>query len=320
MTRVSPYSRIGNENTYQVKTAQELMQASGLDWTVELADIYAAGSYDSIKVEDRFATMRVDKNGAESVLSVVGSRYKVFQNHEMFGVLDDVVRNGDAKYGSAGELNGGKVVWTVLDLPQNITVGNDEHNGYILARTSHDGSHPFEITPMVNRISCTNQINTMMFNNRKAGLYYSMRHSLNSVIDVDDIRAMFNFVKEDIAEYVRASNWLLGISFNDKDFKNFLHRVYPLPAAIEFTNDDMLSVGQRKSKYAALNKRDKATLIWNGQTGTQDSIAGTKFAAFQTIVEASDWFSRNQTKQAEKIVMSKDNAIKSRALELLGVN
>jgi hypothetical protein len=86
MRRQDPYKIIGKQNEYNVTTAHELMTNSGLDWTVSLTEVFAKGTeYGSyIEAPDKYATVRRDTDGTESVLSVVGSRYKVFQNSEIF--------------------------------------------------------------------------------------------------------------------------------------------------------------------------------------------------------------------------------------------
>jgi len=319
MTRRNPFSLIGTTNSYEVTSAKELMQQAQLDWTVSLNEIYTAGSYDPILIEDRFATVRKDSNGAESVLSVVGTRYKVFQNEEIFSSLDGIVGAGDARYGAAGELKGGKVVWTLLELPENVNVGDDKHTGYILARTSHDGSTPFQLTPIMHRISCTNQINANMLSGKKKGLYYSIRHSIGNDIDLMDIKSTLNIIRKDMQEYVRVSTWLRGQEFTNEQFFNFTKRVFALPTKIEFAADEFLSVGEKRAKTRALLNRSNAVKVWLGDTETQDHLKNTKFGALQAIVEVSDHMQRNQTKQAEKIILGTDVKLKMKAFELLGV-
>lgn len=321
MARVrDPYQLVGKSNEYDVRTAKDLMIQAGLNWTVSLNDVYTSGTYDQIQIEDKFATVKTDISGKETVLSVVGSRYKVFQNAEIFSCLDDIVDSGQISYGAAGELKDGKVVWATLELPEDVNVGDDKHNAYILARTSHDGSTPFQLTPMINRLGCTNQINARMFAGKEAGIYYSMRHSTNSVINVQDIWDSLKIIRKDVERYVTVSTWLRGQSMDDNEFNNFIKRVYPLPSKIEFSPEDMLSAGEKRAKTRAHANRRSAISVWLNETDTQHSLYRTKFGAFQAVVENFDHNGRNSYKQAEKIIAGSDIAIKSRALELLGVS
>ena len=318
MANQNPFSIIGTHCEYEVNTAHDLMKQAKLDWGVTLEDIYIQ-SDDGVQVPDRYATVKW-LEGEAYPLAVVGSRYKVMQNSEIFSCLDDIVSNSDARYGAAGELKGGNVVWATIELPANISVGDDPHNAYVIARTSHDGSTPFQMTPVINRLNCTNQINAAMMSGKSRGIYYRVKHSPNSSINVNDIRHAFKIMNEDVHKYATVSSYLRSIEFSNEEFKNFIKRVYPLPSKIEFSPYEMLSAGERTSKTRTDRNRASAWNVWIGETDTQHNIKNTKFAAFQSIVEATDHFSKNYTKQAGKMILGTDIPIKSRALQLLGVN
>lgn len=319
MTRRNPYTIIGTHSEYEVNSAHDLMVKAGLDWKVTLENVFIKGQTQDVEVPDRYATVKWNGAGAEP-LAVVGSRYKVLQNSEIFSCLDDIVNNSDARYGAAGELKGGNVVWTTIELPANVTVGDDPHNAYVIARTSHDGSLPFQMTPVVNRLSCTNQINAAMMSGKAKGIYYRVKHSPNSSINVNDIRQAFKIMNEDVQKYASVSTYLRSIEFSNEEFKNFIKRVYPLPSKIEFSPYEMLSAGERTSKTRVERNRLSALNVWLGETDTQHNIKNTKFGAFQAIVEATDHFSKSYSKQAGKMILGTDIAVKSRALQLLGVN
>lgn len=318
MTRRNPYTVIGTHCEYEVNTAHDLMVQAGLDWKVTLENVFINPT-DPLEVPDRYATVKWT-NATVEPLAVVGSRYKVLQNSEIFSCLDDIVQNSDARYGAAGELKSGNVVWATIELPANVTVGDDPHNAYVIARTSHDGSLPFQMTPVVNRIGCTNQINAAMMSGKKKGIYYRVKHSPNSSINADDIRKAFRIMNEDIQKYATVSSYLRSIEFSNEEFKNFIKRVYALPSKIEFSPYEMLSAGERTSKTRVERNRLNAWNVWIGETDTQHNIKNTKFGAFQAIVEATDHFSKDYSKQAGKMILGTDIAVKSRALQLLGVS
>jgi phage/plasmid-like protein (TIGR03299 family) len=247
------------------------MKQAGLDWKVTLENVYTTGDTGVLEVPDRYATVKWNE-GRIQPLAIVGSRYKVLQNDEIFSCLDDIVNNSDARYGAAGELKGGNVVWATIELPANITVGDDPHNAYVIARTSHDGSMPFQMTPVVNRIGCTNQINAAMMSGKAKGIYYRVKHSPNSSINPDDIRKAFRIMNEDVQKYATVSSFLRSIEFSNEEFKNFIKRVYPLPSKIEFSPYEMLSAGERTSKTRVERNRLSAWNVWIGETDTQHNI------------------------------------------------
>ena len=76
-------------------SAQDAAQQAGLDWHVSLAELEAISISDEgvsrLPVPDRFATVRTDKDGKQSALSTVGTRYKMFKKGEMLSALDALV-------------------------------------------------------------------------------------------------------------------------------------------------------------------------------------------------------------------------------------
>jgi len=316
MSRRAPWTIIGSNNEYDVSTAGELITLADLDWRVNLSEVQTTEGLD---IKNRFATVKTQSNGDQSVLAVVGSRYQVIQNAEIFSCLDDVVGTGEARYAAAGELGGGKVVWTVLELPEDVSVGNDEHTGYIVARSSHDGSTPFQMTPIMQRLACTNGINLTMLHGKKNNQYYSIRHTENYQLNANDIRLALNLVRQDMAAYVDMSNVLSSLRFDNTEFVSFAKALFPLPAKIEYVSDELLSAGEKRAKTAAMRKRTSAYSVWTNETDTQHNLSGTKFGAFQAIVETVDHFGNNKNKQAERALLGTDTTIKHRALQLLGV-
>lgn len=315
--RVLPWQRIGITNEREVTSARDMMSQAGLDWTVSLEDVYASGKYDPIQIKDKFATVRTNQDGEQSVLGVVGSRYKVFQNSEVFESLDFLIDSGEARYSAAGELNNGSVVWTVMELPNALKIPSDPHAGYILARTSHDGSTALEIAPIVSRLHCTNQINSAFASAKKKQLYYSIKHTNKNSVSVKDIREVINVMYESFGDYEDMSANLLQKPMSNFEFDSFAKQVYPLSSKIEFSPDELLSAGEKRARAAQFKNRAKARSVWLCETDTQHNIAGTKFAALHAIIETQDHFSRSYEKASSRILLSKDGKIKQRALELL---
>jgi len=295
------------------------MREAGLDWKVELQDVYTPGKYDPLVIKDKYATVRKNNDNTEAVLSVVGGRYKVFQNEDIFTSLDFLVDSGEARYTSAGELAGGKVVWVVMELPDAVKVAGDPHAGYLLARTSHDGSTAFELAPIISRLGCTNQIAASFRDARKRNGVYSLRHTTNSQIQLSDIRNIMNITYEDFNLYSQMASKLDGILMSDQYFKNYVKKVYPLPSKIEFSPDELLSASEKRTRSAVYKNRDNAWLVWKGETGTQENLYGTAFGALHAVIEVVDHFGRSDEKSSSNILLSKDGKVKQRALQLLGV-
>jgi phage/plasmid-like protein (TIGR03299 family) len=315
-SRRNAYSIIGEQVT--ATSAKDAAQQAGLDWHVQLADVQALAvsndGVNTLEVPSTFATVRTNKDATQSVLGTVGGRYKVFQNDEMFSGLDALVDSGDARYAYAGEVKGGAQVYMVLELPNEVKIANDPHACYLVARTSHDGSTALQISPSVTRLRCTNQIAGIF---AKAGTY-TLRHTTNAEFKIEDIKRIIPVTYEGIKAYELIGNKLINEKLTDAEVDVIFKKMWDLPSIIEQTPYGMLSAGQKRQFNTATVARATARNIYRGETGTQEELRGTRFGAFQAIVEYADHFSHKaESVRAERIITGSADRIKSKALALL---
>lgn len=315
MTRRMSASIAGSAVT--ATSAQDAAQQAGLDWHVSLAELEAISVSDDgvsrLQVPDRFATVRTNKDGTQSALGVIGTRYKVFQNGEMFSALDALVDSGEARYANAGELRGGAQVWMLLELPREVKIANDPHAAYLLARTSHDGSCSLGVTPVVNRLFCSNQISGIFRKDCK----YSLHHTTNARLNVEQMRKMLSVIYTGIETYEQVAGWLLDTTVNDSKVEGIFKKMWSLPTTIQNTPYNKLSTGERRTYNRVMDSRQTAFNIYKHST-TQENIRDTAFGAFQAIVEYLDWNShKSEATRAERVIAGKYDRLKSKALDLV---
>ena len=298
-------------------SAQDAAQQAGLDWHVSLAELEAISVNDDgvsrLPVPSTFGTVRTDKDGKQSVLGTVGTRYKVFQNGEMFSALDALVDSGEARYANAGELRGGAQVWMLLELPREVKIADDPHAAYLLARTSHDGSCSLGVSPVVNRLFCSNQISGIFRKDTK----YSLHHTTNAKLQVEQMRTMLQVIYTGIETYEVIADKLLNVSVTDTQVENIFKKMWTLPSTIEKTPYFKLTTGERRTYNRVQDARNTALNIYQ-YSSTQENIKGTAFGAFQAIVEYLDWNShKSEATRAERVNAGKYDRIKSKALDLV---
>jgi len=298
-------------------SAQDAAQQAGLDWHVSLAELEALAVSDNgvsrLKVPDRFATIRTNKDGEQAALGTVGTRYKVFQNGEMFSALDALVDSGEARYANAGELRGGAQVWMLLELPREVKIASDPHAAYLLARTSHDGSCSLGVTPVVNRLFCSNQISGIFRKDCK----YSLQHTTNARLQVEQMRTMLSVIYTGIESYETIADKLLNDPVNDYQVEGMFRRMWTLPSTIEKAPYYSLSTGERRTYNRVTDARNTAFNIYK-HSSTQENIRGTAFGAFQAIVEYLDWNShKSEATRAERVISGKYDKLKSKALDVV---
>lgn len=315
----------------EATSAASAATQAGLNWTVRTGELQAVSTpltidehgvtpATYIDVPKKQAIIREDNN---SVIGIVGSKYKMVQNMEVFNALDTLIDAGDARYAAAGEYNGGSSIWMVLELPQGVEVANDPHAAFLLVKTSHDGSSSVVIKPIIERLFCANQVNGLISNrngnrNRKYNEYtYRMSHTTNQELSIADIRNITNLTYTAIADYQLVANNLLSKTMTREQTLNFFKQVWALPSTVEDKPYDLLTRGERKQQTIAKEARDKAWAIYS-QSETQENIRGTAFGAWHAVVEFADHYASGGAERLAAATLSgRNDKIKTKALSLL---
>ena len=304
-------------------SASEVARQAGLDWTVSLVDMFAERKekvtpWDTItkriEVPNKQAVIRHDNN---TVVGVVGTKYKAVQNMEVFSAMDSLVDSGDARYTAAGEYNNGSNIWMIMELPNGVNVADDPHAAFLLVKSSHDGSCSVIVKPIIERLFCANQINRLIRGKKMNAYTYTMKHTTNAQLSVNDIRSITNLTYSAIEDYELLAGSMLQVQINTDRVRNIFKRVWALPTEVENVPVDMLSQGQRRQQTIAYTARDKAWEIYS-QSPTQENIRGTAFGAWQAVVEYADHHaSGGAAKRAVATLSGRSDRIKDKALELI---
>ena len=313
----------------EATSAASAATQAGLNWTVRTGELQAVSTpltidehgvtpATYIDVPKKQAIVREDNN---TVIGIVGTKYKVVQNMEVFNALDTLVDAGDARYAAAGEFNGGSNIWMVLELPRGISVANDPHAAFLLVKTSHDGSSSVIIKPIIERLFCANQVNGLISNyKQKYNEYtYRMTHSINQELSIADIRNITNLTYQAIDDYELTANRLLEIDFSREQAVNFFKKVWALPSTVEDKPYDLLTRGERKQQTIAKDARAKAWSIYS-ESETQENIRGTAFGAWHAVVEFADHYATGGAERLAAATLSgRNDKVKTKALSLLTV-
>ncbi len=304
-------------------SASDVARQAGLDWSVSLHPMTAsytipgAGQPISIPVRNKQAVIKTTPFGKVDNIGVVGNKYQIFQNADIFSALDSLIDSGEARYAAAGEYDGGAKVWMLLSLPYEINVANDPHAAFILAKTSHDGSSSVVIKPIIERLFCANQINKLYRNTNK--FTYTLRHTSNSKLEVSQISHILNLSYSNAEEYSQIAGRLLTKDVAREQALDYFKKVFPLPSAIENTPVNLLSQGEKAQRSRAMSARHTASQIYFNSE-TQENIRGTEFGLWQSIIEYADHGKQDKgTKTGIRAMSGGSDALKIRALELLGV-
>jgi phage/plasmid-like protein (TIGR03299 family) len=313
----------------EANSAASAATQAGLNWTVRTGELVAIATsltmdengVTSAKYVDVPKKQAIIREDNDTVIGIVGTKYKVVQNMEVFNALDTLVDAGDARYAAAGEFNGGANIWMVLELPRGVSVANDPHAAFLLVKTSHDGSSSVVIKPIIERLFCANQVNGLISNSRKKynEYTYRMSHTTNQELSIADIRNITNLTYQAIDDYELTANRLLDIDFSREQALNFFKKVWALPTTVEDKPYDLLTRGERKQQTIAKEARAKAWAIYN-ESETQENIRGTAFGAWHAVVEFADHYATGGAERLAAATLSgRNDKVKTKALSLLTV-
>jgi phage/plasmid-like protein (TIGR03299 family) len=274
-----------------VSTQLMLDEAKLSNWNVSLSPVadYIPESWNDTSGA-QYVTRTNPFNGGTDVLSVVGSRYKVVQNEELFSFADNIL-DGDSRcaWESAGSLKNGKVVFGTLTVPREMVLdpqgANDKTKLYLIVWTSHDGSVAVQaaITPV--RVVCQNTLNLAM---RSAKQSFKIRHTQTADGKIQIARETLGLTLGYFDVFEKEAQELFKSEITDKQFYDLIRTIYPKPA-------------EDSSKLAKTKWENKVILLddlyFNSPTNA--NIKGTKWGAFNALTERLDYFRPTRKNNSE---------------------
>jgi len=298
------------------KTTSEMLVAANLNnWNVRLEDMPIPSHLSSDKEYQYVVrTNPTDKNQTD-ILGVVGERYHVLQNEDLFSFGDNIL-DGGGRWETAGSLKGGRQVFgslalereTVLD-PNGVA---DKVKTYLLINTSHDGSIAIQasITPV--RVVCANTLNVALNRTKKKDgvkQSFKIRHTQTANGKVQIARQTLGLANAYMDEFDKMAHAMIAKEISAKDFNDIILAAYPKP-----DKDTKGAVKKWENKVDVIN--DIYTGEYNGM------ISGNAWGAFNALTERLDWYRSARGGNNESILASAsgfDPAINAEKNRLLTV-
>jgi len=309
---------LGTVFTEEVSTAKMLELAHLDNWNVRLETVGIPDTFASDK--DYFFVTRTnpfDKT-QNDVLGVVGERYKVLQNEDLFTFGDNLL-DGGSRWETAGSIKGGRQVFGSLALERETVLDpngvGDKVKTYLLINTSHDGSVAIQasITPV--RVVCANTLNMALssLKGKKKDApkqTFKIRHTETAEGKIAVAREALGMANAYMDEFDVMAKAMIEKTVTDNEFLKIIQLAYPAP--------EKDAKGSFK-KYDA--KVDMLQGIYKG--AYNDTIAGTAWGAFNALTERLDWYRSARGGSNESILASASgfdpvvNAEKNRLLQIV---
>lgn len=221
---------------------------------------------------DQYVTVRSDTG---SPLGVVGSRYEIIQNRDLFTFLEELVGEHGVIWESAGALRNGRRVFVSMRLPQSVTVDadgiNDEIIPFVVMLNSHDGSSPAQalVTPW--RPVCAN---TERFAIRDAYTRWTVRHTSSALDRIAEARRTLG----------------LSVKYYERwaDEETVLARTSLTIRAFEKVIDDLWPIGDEATKRSVgITERRRDELVTTFKNEAK-RVGRTAYAAERAVTDYLD--------------------------------
>lgn len=298
------------------KTTSEMLVAANLNnWNVRLEDMPIPSHLSSDKEYQYVVRTNPTDKTQTDILGVVGERYHVLQNEDLFSFGDNIL-DGGGRWETAGSLKGGRQVFgslalereTILD-PNGVA---DKVKTYLLINTSHDGSIAIQasITPV--RVVCANTLNVALNRTKKKDgvkQSFKIRHTQTANGKVQIARQTLGLANAYMDEFDKMAHAMIAKEISAKDFNDIILAAYPKP--------------DKDTKGAVKKWENKVDMINDIYTGEYNGmISGNAWGAFNALTERLDWYRSARGGSNESILASAsgfDPAINAEKNRLLNV-
>jgi phage/plasmid-like protein (TIGR03299 family) len=316
--REPAWHKLGTVFNEEVSTKKMLEMAHLDSWNVRLEEIDIPETFASDKSHYFVARTNPFNKAQTDVLGVVGERYRVLQNEDLFE-FGDALLDGGGRWETAGSIKGGRQVFGSLALDRDVVIDEkgvgDKINSYLLVNTSHDGSIAIQASVTPVRVVCANTLNLAIGSgvgrNRTTKQSFKIRHTQTAQGKVQAAREALGLANAYLDQFSIMANDLIQREITHDKFMNIINLAYPSP--------------EDGSKKIALTKwvNKVQTIEEIYQSDTTNMISGTAWGALNAMTERLDWWRSARGGNTEAMYASASgfdvaiNAEKNRLLQLV---
>jgi phage/plasmid-like protein (TIGR03299 family) len=259
-------------------TAEEMIRAAGMDWSVELRPARGAKQINSKKEYSRYEVVRVPRPSTEEsevLLGVVSRRYQPLQNVEAFEFFDPIVGEKKAYFETAGALGEGERIWVMAKMPDAMEiVPGDECRKYLLLSNTHTGEGSVSVKFTSVRVVCQNTLMMAMEDGQKA---YRVRHSKKMQFKLDELAEFLAITQEVFLKAEEYFRRLARIKMIEDRLERYFDAVFPRSEAQK-------KKGDKPQRWGFLRE------IFEGQPDLQmPGVRGTLWGAYNAVTRFEDY-------------------------------
>lgn len=277
-------------------TPAQMLEAAGLDWTVEKIPAFAEVAGQKVAVGKSALVRNVD----QSIIDVVSDDWNPIQNQEAFEFFNDFIGAGEMSMETAGSLRDGQIVWGLARVNDTFELfGGDRVDGYLLFTNFHKYGHSTDVRFTSVRAVCNNTVTAALSEKVQNMVKISHRKAFNG----DEVKSVLGVAHDRLAQYKEAAAFLGSKRYTNENIVDYFKRVFPVS-------------GNHDNKKKEMSRNAETALdVLVRQPGTEFA-PGSWWQAFNAVTYMTDHvIGRNADNRLTSSWYGSNRNLKSKALE-----
>lgn len=218
--RTTTWHAIG-KSVEECRSMEQVLAASGLDYTVEKRPVFAEWSGKSFKIPNRFVTTRMSDGHAYDVVS---DKYEVIQNRDAFDFVNFM--GEEVSFEKAGETENG-MVYVIAKLPE-VSILGDAFTPHVIFRNGFNGKTKITAAICPLRIVCQNQFNFAFKNTNNA---VTIRHVSNAEAKLQEAKEVLKLSAQYMETLNEMAERFAAMKITGDRLDRVVDYLFPMPDA-----------------------------------------------------------------------------------------
>ncbi len=173
---------------------------------------------------------RVVRSDTGATLAHASDTYTLITHGDMGMVVEAILENPNARYETAGVLEGGKAVWALVRLDEPITIDGDTSQTlpYLAILNRHDGTGSCKVISTAVRVVCANTFKAAELAGEQDGTVYAFRHHQGWKQRLEEAKDAIRGVKQAFSEYMEIAESLATVRVSPSQTEGWIGEMFPI--------------------------------------------------------------------------------------------
>ena len=269
----------------------EWKRAAHLDWSVKEGKVLfervveTATSDNTLVEQIEFPSRKaLYRSDTKAPLSIVSDQFKVVQPGEVLEFFRKLVESHGFKMETAGALRGGRRIWALARIAEEVKVLDDVVQPYCLLSTAYDASMATWARLCATRVVCAN---TIAYAENEKGSIVRVPH--NADLNFDDVRLQLGLALNAWEKFKVRSLRLAEREFSDPEAEAFLREL--LGVADEQTPRGFAKIlSLFKGAQMGSDKKSTRQTLWGMVEAVAEHVDHNHWARNDDTRQDTAWF------------------------------